>query len=656
VSDLRRAAAYHDPMPRLTLSDGTSVELPEGEPVGAALPPDAIAARVDGTLRDLSFVPDADATVAPVLPSEPDGLHVLRHSTAHVLAQAVCRLFPGTRYAIGPPIEDGFYYDFELPSPIHEEDLPRIEEEMRTIVAADQPFVREEIPRDEAAERLDDQPFKIEIIRSIGAAEGEVSSGETVSLYRNDGWVDLCEGPHVPSTGRLGAFKLTSTAGAYWRGIETNPMLTRIYGTAWATREDLDAHLRRLAEAEKRDHRRLGRELDLFSSPDELGPGLWVWHQRGGIFRKQLEDWVRDLHLERGYDLVVSPHIARSVLWETSGHLAKYAENMYPPMQTDTGDYYVKPMNCPFHVLVYKSQVRSYRDLPMRISELGTIYRHEKIGTLHGLLRIRGGTQDDSHIICTPDQLIDEILTVFDLTLEIHRTFGFTEPVVELSTLPTGQSIVDEGTAARATEALTTALEKSGLDYRLAEGEGAFYGPKVDFHFRDAIGRLWQLTTVQCDFALPERFDMEYTGDDNQRHRPVMIHRAILGTLERFSAVLIEHYGGAFPLWLSPEQLRLVPVADRHVPACEELAGQARAAGLRVHVDETKETVGKKIRAAQLIKAPYVVVVGDRDLEAGTFTVRDRSGEERPGVPFDRIVQTLVEEAETRALAQSDFS
>jgi threonyl-tRNA synthetase len=433
-------------------------------------------------------------------------------------------------------------------------------------------------------------------------------------------------------------------------------MLTRIYGTAWGTAEELEVHLHRLEEAEKRDHRRLGRELDLFSSPDELGPGLWIWHPRGGIFRKELEDWVRDLHLERGYELVVTPHIARSVLWETSGHLAKYRENMYPPMEADTGDYYVKPMNCPFHVLVYKSQVRSYRDLPMRLSELGTIYRHEKAGTLHGLLRIRGGTQDDSHIICTPDQLIDEILATFDLTLEIHRTFGFTDPVVELSTLPVTQSIVDEDTAVRATEALTLALEKSGLEYRIAEGEGAFYGPKVDFHFRDAIGRLWQLTTVQCDFALPERFDMEYTGDDNQRHRPVMIHRAILGTLERFSAVLIEHYGGAFPLWLSPEQLRLVPVADRHVPNCEELAVTARAAGLRVHIDETKETVGKKIRAAQLMKAPYMVVVGDRDLEAGTFTVRDRAGEEHAGVPFDRIVSTLAEEARTRALTQSSFS
>jgi threonyl-tRNA synthetase len=642
-------------MPRLTMSDDTNVELPDGEPVGSVLPPDAVAARVGGVLRDLSFVPESDVSIEPIEPSSEDGLRVLRHSIAHVLAQAVCDLFPGTKYAIGPPIQDGFYYDLDVPSPVHEGDLSAIEDRMRVIVQADQPFVREEVSRAEALDRFEDQPYKREIIESIGEAEGEVARGDTVSLYRNDGWIDLCEGPHVPSTGRLGAFKLTSTAGAYWRGIETNAMLTRIYGTAWATPEDLGAHLRRLEEAEQRDHRRLGRELDLFSSPDELGPGLWIWHARGGIFRKQLEDWVRDVHLERGYDLVVTPHIARSVLWETSGHLEKYAENMYPPMESDTGDYYVKPMNCPFHVLVYKSQVRSYRDLPMRLSELGTIYRHEKVGTLHGLLRIRGGTQDDSHIVCTPDQLVDEILAAFDLTLEIHRTFGFSDPVVELSTLPAGQSIVDEATAARATEALTKALDKSGLDYRLAEGEGAFYGPKVDFHFSDAIGRLWQLTTVQCDFVLPERFDMEYTGDDNQRHRPVMIHRAILGTLERFSAVLIEHYGGAFPLWLSPEQMRLVPVADRHVPNCRELAESAAGAGLRVHVDETKETVGKKIRAAQLMKSPYVVVVGDRDLEAGTFTVRDRSGEEHTGVAFDRIVSTLVEEARSRSLSQSSF-
>jgi threonyl-tRNA synthetase len=640
-------------MPNIEVAEGRATELPEGEPIGSVLPPEAIAARVDGELVDLSFVPTTDGKAEPVLPGDADGLHVLRHSAAHVMAQAVCDLWPGARYAIGPPIDDGFYYDLELPGQISETDLPKIEDRMREIVAADQPFVREELPRTEALERFADQSYKREIIESL--EEGEVPAGETVTVYRNDGWADLCLGPHVPSTGRLGgAFKLMKLAGAYWRGDEARPMLTRIYGTAWATQDELDDYLHRLEEAEKRDHRRLGRELDLFSSPDELGPGLWVWHPKGGIFRKQLEDYVRAVHIERGYDLVVTPHIARSVLWETSGHLEKYADNMYPPMQTDTGDYYAKPMNCPFHVLVYKSQTRSYRDLPMRLSELGTVYRHERMGTLHGLLRIRGGTIDDAHIICTPEQLVDEILRVFAFTQEIHTTFGFSDPLVELSTLP-GDSIVTPEMAERATGALRTALERSGLDYTVAEGEGSFYGPKVDFHFRDAIGRLWQLTTVQCDFGLPERFEMAFVGEDNRRHRPVMIHRAILGTLERFSAVLIEHYGGAFPLWLSPEQVRLVPVADRHVEHARELASLLRALGLRPEVDRSGETVGKKVRAAQLAKAPYVLVIGDKEIESGELTVRDREGVETKGVPFDDFAAALVDEAASKRLTQSRF-
>jgi threonyl-tRNA synthetase len=639
-------------MPRLTTSDAREIDLPEGEPVGAVLSPKAIAARVGGTLVDLSFVPSANAEVEPVLASQPDGLQVLRHSTAHVMAQAVCDLWPGAKYAIGPAVDDGFYYDFELPSAVSEADLERIEARMREIVAADQPFVREDLTRTEAIERLSDQPYKREIIEQL--EEGEVAAGDVLSLYRNGDWADLCLGPHVPSTGRLGTFKLMKLAGAYWRRDETRPMLQRIYGTAWATRAELDDYLHRREEAERRDHRKLGRELDLYSSPEELGPGLWVWHPRGGLFRKELEDYVRDLHLDRGYDLVVTPHIARSVLWETSGHLAKFSENMYPPMQDEQGDYYVKPMNCPFHVLIYKNSTRSYRDLPMRLSELGTIYRHERLGALHGLLRIRGGTQDDSHIICTPDQLVDEILAVFELTVEILGTFGFTDPVITLSTLP-GQTIVDEEMAAQATEALTNALEKSGLRYEVAEGEGAFYGPKVDFHFKDAIGRLWQLTTVQCDFGLPERFEMEYVGEDNQRHRPVMIHRAILGTLERFSAVLIEHYAGAFPLWLSPEHVWLAPVADRHVEHARELSARFRAAGLRAHIDESAETVGKKVRAAQLMKAPYTLVIGDKEIEAGTFNVRDRSGAETKGVGFDELVRALREEIDSRSLEQRRF-
>jgi threonyl-tRNA synthetase len=644
-------------MPRLTLVDGSHVELPEGEPVGSVLEAEAIAARVDGELRDLSFVPVADATVEPVAASEGDGLHVLRHSTAHVMAQAVCALYPGTKVAIGPAIDDGFYYDFQLPKPLSSDDLPGIEQRMRELIAADQPFVREEVARADALTRLSDQPFKTEIVEGLheADADGEVGAGDSVTLYRNGDWADLCLGPHVPSTGRLGAFRLTSVAGAYWRGDESRPMLTRIYGTAWANETDLSSYLVRLEEAEKRDHRKLGRQLDLFSSADELGPGLWLWHARGGIFRKELEDYVRDLHLARGYDLVVTPHVARRGLWDTSGHTAKYIDNMYPVMNDGEGnEYFVKPMNCPFHVLIYKSSVRSYRDLPMRMSELGTIYRYERLGALHGLLRIRGGTQDDSHIICTPEQLIDEILEVFDLTLEIHRTFGFSDPVVHLSTKP-GLAIGEPEMWERATQALREALDKSGLAYEVAEGEGAFYGPKVDFHFKDAIGRLWQLTTVQCDFALPERFDMQYSGDDNERHRPVMVHRAILGTLERFSAVLIEHYAGAFPLWLSPEHLRFVPVADRHVDHCEGLAARARETGLRPFVDDSKETVGKKIRASQLMKAPYTLVVGDRDIEAGTLTVRDREGNETPGLIFDDVVAALVEEVRTRALTQTRF-
>jgi threonyl-tRNA synthetase len=582
---------------------------------------------------------------------------VLRHSTAHVMAQAVCDLWPGAKYAIGPAIEDGFYYDFDLPAQLTPEDLPRIEERMRQIVADDQPFVREEIAKDDARRRFAEQPYKLELIEQAGAdpeAQKEGAAGDSVTVYRNDGWQDLCLGPHVDSSGKLGAFKLLSIAGAYWRGDERRPMLQRIYGTAWFTDEELADYLRRREEAEKRDHRRLGRELDLVSFPDELGAGLAVWHPRGGVLRKELEDYIRELHLVRGYDIVATPHLARSVLWETSGHLEKYAETMYPPMKHEAGDYYVKPMNCPFHVLIYKSRTRSYRDLPMRLSELGTVYRHERPGVLHGLLRIRGFTQDDSHVICRPDQLVDEILGVFDLTLEIHGTFGFKEPVVKLSTKP-GQAIGEPEMWERATEALRAALDRSGMQYEVAEGEGAFYGPKVDFHFHDAIGRLWQLTTVQVDFALPERFRMEYMGEDNQRHRPVMIHRAILGSIERFLGVLIEHYGGAFPLWLAPEQVRVVPIADRHTEPAEELAERLRAAGLRAGVDDSRETVSRKVRDAQLMKVPYVLVMGDKEVDAGTVSVRDRAGVEVRGVTADAFLARALGEVESKALETANL-
>jgi len=635
-------------MPKVTLQHGDIREVEAGTPVGDLLDGDALCARVDGELVDLSWPVLDDVTAAPVLVTEPDGLRVLRHSTAHVMAQAVCDLYPGAKYAIGPPIEDGFYYDFDLPISLSPEDLERIETRMREIAAAGQPFVREELDRAEALNRFGWNDFKREIIETSEADEGAL--GDRFSVYRNDGWADLCLGPHVPATSRLGAFKLLSLAGAYWRGDEGRPQLQRIYGTAWASEEDLAAYLHRLEEAERRDHRRLGRQLDLFSSPEELGPGLFVWHPRGGVFRKEIEDFEREIHLANGYVPVVTPHIARSVLWETSGHLAKYRDNMYPAMADDSTEYFVKPMNCPFHVLIYKSQTRSYRDLPMRLFELGTIYRHERVGTLHGLLRIRGGTMDDSHIVCRDDQLIDEILRVFALTLEIHRTFGFEDFVINLSTKP-GVAIGNEDMWTRATEALRSALDRSGLDYSVAEGEGAFYGPKVDFHARDAIGRLWQLTTVQCDFALPDRFAMEYMGEDNERHRPVMIHRAILGTLERFSAVLIEHYAGAFPLWLAPEQIRIVPVADRHTEPARDLAAKLLERGLRVEVDASRETVPKKIRAAQLMKIPYTLVVGDKEIDADTVAVRDRHGSEVRGVPFGLFADAAAREAQDRSLS-----
>ena len=643
-------------MPKLTLPDGTVRELPEGEPVGAALPSSAIAARVDGELRDLSFVPSGDVAVEPVDVRTDDGLHVLRHSTAHVLAQAVGRLWPGTRYAIGPAIADGFYYDLDIPAHVSAEDLPRIEDEMRAIVAADQPFVREDVPREEALERLDGQEFKRQIVEAMENEAGEVAAGDTVSLYRNNGWEDLCLGPHVPSTGRLGAFKLTAISGAYWRGDEKNPQLTRIYGTAWATQEDLDAYLLRLEEAERRDHRRLGVELDLFSFPEEIGSGLAVFHPRGGLIRRIMEDYSRRRHEEGGYQFVNSPHITKADLFVTSGHLDWFADGMFPPMQLDGADYYLKPMNCPFHILIYRSRVRSYRELPLRLFEFGTVYRNELSGVIHGLTRVRGMTMDDAHIFTTKEQMGEELGSLLTFTLTLLRDYGLDDFYLELSTKPEGKAIGTDEDWEEGIAALREAASTMDLELVLDEGGGAFYGPKISVQARDAIGRTWQMSTIQVDFQMPDRFDLHYTGADNARHRPIMIHRALFGSIERFFGVLTEHYAGAFPLWLAPEQLRLVPVADRHVAACEELAATARQAGLRVNVDDAKESVGKKIRAAQLMKVPYMVVVGDRDLEAGTFNVRDRSGTETPGVPFDRIVRTLVDEAAARALEPVGFA
>ena len=632
------------------------MELPEGEPVGSALPKAAIAARVDGVLRDLSFVPDPGAVVEPVLPGSQDGLHVLRHSTAHVMAQAVCDLFPEAKYAMGPAVEDGFYYDFELPESLAGAELSKIDRRMRQIIKANQPFVREEVTRAEAKARFATQPFKVEIIEGLEEAAAEVGAGDTVSVYRNGEWADLCMGPHVPSTGKLGVFKLTNVAGAYWRGDESRPMLTRIYGTAWATAEDLEAHLHRLEEAERRDHRRLGAELDLFSFPDEIGSGLAVFHPKGGLIRRLMEDYSRERHEAAGYEFVYSPHITKSTLFETSGHLDWYADGMYPPMQLDGGtDYYLKPMNCPFHILIYRSRTRSYRELPLRLFEFGSVYRYEKSGVIHGLTRVRGMTMDDAHIFCTREQMVAELQSLLTFVLDLLRDFGLEDFYLELSTKPPEKSVGSDEEWAEATEALRQAAEAMDLTLVMDEGGGAFYGPKISVQAKDAIGRTWQMSTIQLDFQFPQRFDLHYSGDDNERHRPIMIHRALFGSVERFFGVLTEHYAGAFPLWLAPEQLRLAPVADRHQDHAHELAARARAAGLRAFVDDSKESVGKKIRAAQLMKIPYTLVIGDREAESERYNVRDRAGTEHEGVAFDRILERLSDEARERRLHQSSF-
>ena len=641
-------------MPTLALPDGSRVELPEGEPVGSVLGKDAIAARVDGELRDLSFVPAADAAVEPVRAASDDGLHVLRHSTAHVMAQAVCDLFPGARYAIGPAIEHGFYYDFELAEHLTPGDLNRIEQRMRKIAKQNQPFVREEIPPSEALERFADQPFKIEIIR--GLDDGEVEAGDTVTIYRNGDWQDLCLGPHVPSTGKLGAFKLTSLAGAYWRGDEKNPQLTRIHGTAWATQEDLDAHLHRLEEAERRDHRRLGVDLDLFSFPEEIGSGLAIFHPKGGLVRRIMEEYSRERHEAAAYDFVNTPHITKSQLFETSGHLEWFAEGMFPPMELDGGtQYYLKPMNCPMHILIYRSRTRSYRELPLRLFEFGTVYRYEKSGVIHGLTRVRGLTMDDAHIFTTKEQMGEELRSLLVFVLDLLRDYGLDDFYLELSTRPEDKAVGTDEEWAEATEVLRTAAESMDLELVMDEGGGAFYGPKISVQARDAIGRTWQMSTIQVDFQFPQRFDLHYAGDDNERHRPIMIHRALFGSVERFFAVLLEHYAGAFPLWLAPEQVRLAPVADRHVAEAEAIAERIREAGLRPFVDDAKESVGKKIRAAQLQKVPYTLVIGDKEASSGELTVRDRAGLETPGVAVEAFIEALRTEASTRTLAQSTF-
>jgi len=572
-------------------------------------------------------------------------LYRVRHSAAHVMAQAVLEQFPEGKIAIGPPIQDGFYYDFDLPRPLTPEDLEVIEARMREIIAKDYPFKYEEVTAEEAMQIYADQPYKLELIRGLAAGGideyGEPVEGETViSTYQHDQFRDLCRGPHVASTGELNpdAIKLLNTAGAYWRGDETRPMLQRIYGTAWETAQELEEHLDRLEEARKRDHRRLGKDLDLFSlEPDLLGGGLVLWHPKGGMLRHVAESFCQEEHIKYGYDLVYSPHIGRATLWETSGHLDFYREGMYAPMDVDGLEYYIKPMNCPFHILIYKNRRRSYRELPLRFAEWGTVYRYERPGVLHGLLRVRGFTQDDAHHICSPEQMPAEIKFVLDFCLHILRSFGFEDFTAYLSTMPE-KCVGEKHQWEAAQAALQDVLEEAGLEYQVDEGAGAFYGPKIDLNIRDALGREWQCSTIQFDFNLPERFEMEYMGEDGQPHRPYMIHRALLGSLERFLGVLIEFYGGAFPVWLAPVQAVLIPITDQQVDYCREVAKTLRTAGVRVEVDDAGDRMGNKIRKAQEQKIPYMLIVGKREVEAGAVAVRLRTGEDLGPRPVDEFL------------------
>jgi threonyl-tRNA synthetase len=648
----------------ITLPDGSAREYPAGTTaadvaasIGSRLAKAAVAAEVGGREVDIAR-PLHDGDVLSIITDDSDeGRHVLRHSTAHVMAQAVTRLFPGAKYSIGPAIENGFYYDFELPggATFSDDDLAAIEAQMREIIAADQPFTRAEVSAAEALDVFADQPYKLEIIKRVqklsaaGAADaldsGEVDAGDTISVYRNtDQFVDLCKGPHVASTGRLGHFKLQKVAGAYWRGNEKGPMLQRIYGTAWESAAALKAHLEQLVEAEKRDHRRLANELDLISFPHELGGGLAVWHPKGAIVRKLMEDYSRARHESGGYEFVYTPHLTKAQLFETSGHLAWYADGMYPPMDMDNGTYYMKPMNCPMHCLIYRSRQRSYRELPLRLYELGTVYRYERAGTLHGLLRIRGFTQDDSHIYCTEEQLPDEIGFLLDFVLSVLRAFGFDEFTFNLSTKDPNKYVGTDEIWDKATAALRDVLDARGFEYAVREGDAAFYGPKIDIDVRDAIGRSWQLSTIQCDFNHPERFELEYVGADNARHRPIMIHRALFGSIERFFGVLLEHYAGAFPTWLSPVQVRVLPVATAHEEYADKVADRIRSAGGRVDVVGAVDPLGKRIRAAKLEKLPYVLVVGDDDVAAGTVGVNPRGGEVERGVEVETFVARFADE------------
>lgn len=603
----------------------------------------AIAIKVNGQLKDLLFLSflNGDEEIEIITADNEEGLEILRHSTAHIMAHAVKDLFPEVKVTIGPAIEDGFYYDFDKDEPFTEEDLQKIEKRMQEIIRAKNPFTRKEISKQEAIELFESlgESYKVEILSEI--------EDEKVSIYEEGGFIDLCRGPHVPHTGVVKAFKLLSVAGAYWRGDEKNKMLQRIYGTAFPTKEQLESYLKFLEEVKKRDHRRLGKQLRLFEISEEIGPGLIIWLPNGALIRKIIEDFWKDEHIKAGYQLLYTPHIAKLELWQKSGHLDFYRENMYSPMEIDEVAYQLKPMNCPFHIQVYKSELRSYRDLPLRFAELGTVYRYERSGVLHGLLRVRGFTQDDAHIFCTEEQLEEEIQKVLDFTVFILSTFGFDNYEIYISTRPE-KYVGSLENWEKATGALEQALKKRNLPYQIDPGEGVFYGPKIDIKIKDVLNRAWQCSTIQVDFNIPERFDITYRGKDGKEHRPIMIHRALMGSLERFMGVLIEHYAGAFPLWLAPVQVEVMSISEKHTDYAKQIYDKLVQKGFRVKLNIENEKIGYKIRQATLNKIPYMVIVGEKEMESGRLTVRLQEGKNLELISIDEFLQQLFERIQQR--------
>jgi threonyl-tRNA synthetase len=634
----------------LTLPDGAQREVEEGTlprdvvaSIGQRLLKDALAVEVDGEVQDLVTPLRKSGSFKVLTAKDSRSLDVLRHSGAHVLATAVRRLRPDAKIGFGPAIEDGFYYDFEVEEPFTPEDLEKFEAEMRKVAAEKFPFVRAEVSQSEARTKFSDDPLKLERL-------GEFSEDEIISTYTDGPFIDLCRGPHVPDTSYLKHFKLLHTAGAYWRGDEKRQMLQRIYATAWFSKDDLDAYLHRLEEAKRRDHRLLGAQLDLYSTDQRVGPGLILWHPRGAIIRNEIETYERDLILRHGYELVYTPHIVSEKLFQISGHLQNFAENMFGAMDVEGGAYRPKPMNCPGHICIYQAHQRSYRDLPIRYAEFGTVYRYERSGVLHGMLRVRGFTQDDAHVFCTPEQVPSEIERLLDLVDEMLKTFGYPY-TIELSTRPE-KALGSEETWRQAEELLASVMRARGQEFDIDEGGGAFYGPKLDFKLIDAIGRKWQGPTVQLDFNLPERFDLEFTGADNSPHRPTMLHRVLVGSMERFVGGLVEHYAGAFPLWLAPEQVRVIPISDDNSSAAESVAQRLKEAGTRVHVDNRSETLNYRIREAETLKIPYMAVIGKREAENDSIALRVRgAGKKQDVMPVADFIAMVKQQIETRAIA-----